>query len=409
MYLTGLTRRDHLFELTTRWLSDDVREGDGRLLTEIFLFESHIWGPALQRLLCDVYQRIGDPNTRVLQVHTKGALRRLLIATEPASTPRMRSLYDQFQHNPEEFFSKAPVDMLVRLRPDDTVAGLSRVKRVRRVAEKVSRRVADRLLSEIKQHARRLASERAEMEGLALGELFSSPEQMASDFAQAERITSQLFRRRQDLFTPQDLHIDDIIGSKFVGPLGQLERVEQVIREHPNAQLIEREAHHGDYNAVNLLVDLRLPPPGIIIDRLRAQDWSVAAERGLAAQLAYDDIPNYVEQGARTVRAEFILTTPHELIESEFGRAIHERRILKQRQSPSYSGRIAQNAAYIIEYLLMLAISPKLEIYELPFKMWGQYLPDTIHHMIWHLFGPQRPRLFDTFAPVDTETITKGS
>ena len=42
MYLTGLTHRDELFDLTMRWLNDDLHEGDGRIITRIFLYESVI-------------------------------------------------------------------------------------------------------------------------------------------------------------------------------------------------------------------------------------------------------------------------------------------------------------------------------------------------------------------------------
>jgi len=42
VYLTGLTHRDELFDLTVRWLNDDFHEGDGQLITEIFLYEGFI-------------------------------------------------------------------------------------------------------------------------------------------------------------------------------------------------------------------------------------------------------------------------------------------------------------------------------------------------------------------------------
>jgi hypothetical protein len=104
----------------------------------------------------------------------------------------------------------------------------------------------------------------------------------------------------------------------------------------------------------------------------------------------------YVEQGARTFRAEVILTTFEELVESEFGRSIHEERILDQRSRVHYSGRIAKNASYIIGYLLMLAISPTLTVDHLPVKMWGRYLPDVHSASVWKLFGVEHgERLFD--------------
>ena len=74
-------------------------------------------------------------------------------------------------------------------------------------------------------------------------------------------------------------------------------------------------------------------------------------------------------------------------MESEFGRSIHEERIIRQRSRPSYAGRIAQNAACLIEYMLMLALSPQVEVADLPIKMWGRYLPEMVAATIWNLFG----------------------
>ena len=53
----------------------------------------------------------------------------------------------------------------------------------------------------------------------------------------------------------------------------------------------------------------------------------------------------------------------------------------------AYSGRIASNASFLMEYMLMLAMSPTLAVGELPIKMWGRYLPDVYSLAVWKLFG----------------------
>jgi hypothetical protein len=50
-------------------------------------------------------------------------------------------------------------------------------------------------------------------------------------------------------------------------------------------------------------------------------------------------------------------------------------------------GRIASNASFLIEYMLMLALSPTLDVRDLPVKMWGRYLPDVYSVAVWKLFG----------------------
>jgi hypothetical protein len=115
--------------------------------------------------------------------------------------------------------------------------------------------------------------------------------------------------------------------------------------------------------------------------------------------------PDYVAGGERTFRAEVILTTRADLVESEFGSAIHEARILEQRHGVPYAGRIASNASFIISFMLMLALSPTIETPDpLPVKMWGRYLPDVYSVAIWKLFGITLGRdMVDSLMPWGAE------
>ena len=154
--------------------------------------------------------------------------------------------------------------------------------------------------------------------------------------------------------------------------------------------VVEREVHRGHYNATNLQVDVELPPVGQLVDEARDMDWSAAASRGLDPDDARKNFPRFVESGARTVRTEVILTTFEELVESEFGQCIHEVRILEQRDRAAYSGRIAQNASSIMEYMLQLAISPTVQVEGLPIRVWGRYLRDTMVQALAELQNQER-------------------
>lgn len=99
------------------------------------------------------------------------------------------------------------------------------------------------------------------------------------------------------------------------------------------------------------------------------------------------NVDTYVNEGATSVRIEIILTTFAELVEAEFGRSIHELRILRLRQRQTYLGPLGQNAGYLIEYLLALATSPTVSIEEIPIKMYGRYLPDAIATLKCALHG----------------------
>ncbi|MFW5741475.1 MAG: hypothetical protein ACOC1F_14060, partial [Myxococcota bacterium] len=192
---------------------------------------------------------------------------------------------------------------------------------------------------------------------------------------------------------------NDIIGFKLVGDEGELMWAEHVLAEEPGITVVEREEHRGHYNATNLLLDIELPSVGEIIDHNAHRVWNQAAHRGLDPALAPAQFAAFVESGARTVRTEVILTTYPELIESELGRSLHELRILRLRDRQSYSGQIAQNARYLIEYLFAVAYAPTVHIPPLPVKMWGRYLPDTVLTAVGQLFGIKQNGLLKWFLP----------
>ena len=115
--------------------------------------------------------------------------------------------------------------------------------------------------------------------------------------------------------------------------------------------------------------------------------WSQGSRRGLSPTELSQGFPDYVASGAHTFCAEVILTTRQDLVESEFGSSIHESRILEQRKALGAGGRIASNASFLIEYMFMLALSPTVDIHEMPVKMWGRYLPDAYSIAVMELFG----------------------
>lgn len=387
MFITGLIQRDALFDLSLRWFADELLPGDCQFITQVFVFESLVFTPRALGFVTDINSMVRPGPIRTRRVRSKDEIRLLIMGAQKKPDPRSAYLFERYLSTPDEFFPRTPVDCLVGTRPTGELLGFVRVKGIQRIAEKASRRVADRLAGVIESQARKLAQARADIAGLNLSELISTAEQMDTEFAEAERIVSLAFRDHQLSFAPQDMRIDDVIAAKFVDTPENLALLEQAIEAHPAATLAEREVHTGAYNATNLLVDLELPPTGEIIDRTMRMDWRFVAARGLDPGNAARDFARYVQSGKRTIRVEIILTTMEELVESEFGRSMHEERILRQRHEGSYSGRIAQNASYIIRYLLMLAMSPTVERDDIPIKMWGRYLSDTLSLALDELFG----------------------
>jgi len=98
------------------------------------------------------------------------------------------------------------------------------------------------------------------------------------------------------------------------------------------------------------------------------------------------------------VRVELILTTYEELVESEIGRSIHEMRTLKQRSQREYTGRIAKNAEFIVEYMLSVAFSPQIAVNFIPIKLNGHYLPETVSYAIRKLYGIEESAIFTNLS-----------
>lgn len=386
MYITGMTHRDELFDLTLRWLNDDLRAGDGELVTRIFLYEGVISSAVsvkrMIRLLAKLFGRQLDTE----RVRQKLSLRQRIIEYLPRGNITTRHLAERFRENPEYFFPHVPIDaLLVNCGP--RLVSIGRIKRLSRVAEKVSFRLVDVLFREIKSEAERIATQRAANAGLPLPAFVSSEEDMLRDFVEAEALFSRRFRNKNVIIRREALSINDMIGFKIIGGPDLFEKVTALLRSEPGISIVEIQEHTGNYKAINLQVDIELPAPGEMDKLVGNFDWTVAAGRGLDPDWVKKDFKKYVEEGARTIRLELILTTYDELMQSEFGRSIHEVRVLKLRERQAYSGLIAHNAGYLIEFMLALAMAPVTEISELPIKMYGRYLPESIVAAKSALFG----------------------
>lgn len=402
MHLTAMTHRDELFRLTLRWMNDDFLPEDGKTLTRIFVYESAISAVVCGRVL-HLLEKFWGTKLHAGRVRFKQELRQRIIDHLGVRSARVDELADSFRLNPKYFFPYLPIDALVVTNDDSRLLALGRIKRMARVAEKVSFRLVEALYREIRAKARLLAERRAAQAGVPLDALLSSPEAMQNDFVQAEEAVARSFMDRTIRIDAEALAINDIIGFKVVAPQEDLDRLPAMLEGQTGVRIAEIQKHSGNYNAVNLLLDMDLPPRDALGAKLRAMDWDMARQRGLDRDEVRDGIAGYVERGADSVRIELILTTPEELMEAEFGRSIHELRVLRLRQRQEYRGPLGQNAGYLIEYMLALATSPAISVPELPIKMYGRYLPEEIAALKRALYGdPMDDGLLGTFClPVD--------
>ncbi len=401
MYISAFTHREQLFDIAKRWLEDKLEPDDAWLMTEIFTYEGFVSTPMVKQFLMGFLRDLHGREITSRGVTMKHQVKEAVTRNLPFIDDRIEFLVRMYHSRPEEYFPRAPINGLLFFAGETNphLVSMLRIKRARRVAEKVSRRMADMILTHIRRKADILARERAERLGVPLEMLLTPPEQMVTEFEAAERQLAEQVMSGKIPFNKDDLAVPDIIGVKIIGNEETLARAEKLLAEHPDVTLVERETHQGDYNAVNLQFDLHLPEPGVIIDSVSSSIVTpFPATRGISPEELQEGFAAYVESGERTVRVELILTNYQELVESEIGRSIHEMRTLKQRSQREYTGRIAKNAEFIVEYMLSVAFSPQIEIHFIPIKLNGHYLPETVSYAIRRLFGIEESAIFTNLS-----------
>ena len=387
MYLSGLTHRDRLFDIATRWLADRLEPKDGRIVTEIFAFERAITAPTVRRFVADLCRTCHRGDLYMERITSKDEVRAAIVAAASHPSTRVAELIDWYRQLPEEFFPRTPVRMsLVTLR-NGRLTAIVRRKRIRRIADKVSRRIAEQLTGEIVAVARALAASRPRHQITGVDREIAPPSTPAAVGGAAERLVADRIRSGRITLDPEKNRVDDVIGVKIIGTPAELERIEASLDGLEYTFASQREVKAGSYEGVHYLVDLELPANDAILANMSGIDWSYAAGRGLAVANLEDEFRAYVESCRRTFRVELILTTFDDLVESEFGVSIHEQRILEQRDLAEEFGRIARNASSIIEYLLRLATSPAISVDHIPIKIWGRYIRDTLNYAIASLGG----------------------
>ncbi|PKN45097.1 MAG: hypothetical protein CVU59_10015 [Deltaproteobacteria bacterium HGW-Deltaproteobacteria-17] len=401
MYLSAFTHREKLFDIAKRWLEDKLEPDDAWLITEIFTYEGFVTTPMVRQFLTNFMRELHDKEITTRSVTMKHQVKEAVTRSIPSIGERMEFLIRMYHSRPEEYFPRAPINgiMFFAGQPDPKLVAMLRIKRARRVAEKVSRRMADMILTHIRNKAETLAKERAERLGIPLEMLLTPPEQMVSEFEAAERQLAEQVMSGRIPFNKEDLEVPDVIGIKIIGDELLHQRAVTLLQSHPDVHVVELETHQGDYNAINVQFDLRLPEPGVIIDSVSSNIVvPFPATRGISPEELQEGFAAYVESGERTVRVELILTTYEELVESEIGRSIHEMRTLKQRSQREYTGRIAKNAEFIVEYMLSVAFSPQIAVNFIPIKLNGHYLPETVSYAIRKLYGIEESAIFTNLS-----------
>jgi hypothetical protein len=380
MYLTAFLHRDKLYEITNRWLSDKLAVEDPLIITKIITYDSFAAWEMLLAFADNLLPELNQTGIHRKRIMDKKELKDAICNAPFQHPERTRTLIENYRQMSEFYYIGSPVAGYVYFDGTPGFVGVCRFKRVKRIAEKASRYASLYLTKEVQTASMQVANRRAGLDE-------TSDAIFMDRMLRAEEEVMQRIKAMGVVLPKQLMNIQDILGIKLVDTGFGESTLEATIDQFPRAEIIEKERHSGNYNAIHYIVELKADYEFIINrfdDNCNRVNYS---SRGLPKEDIQRDFIDFIKTGKDTVQLDLILTTYEELVESEVGRSMHESRIFKQRQAQKYQGNIPINVEYIIEYLLAVGLSPEIQIDGIPVKTWGRYLPDTLSYIIRKLYG----------------------
>lgn len=368
--INSFLHRDRLRYLIERWMRDELRDDDVDDILQQVHFNNVFVSYCLERLAAEVFGGLYGHQLHTERVTTKGALRDRISHEPPVDCGRCAELIAAYRHAPGRYFRETPFHGTLYFQAGQGGAlryvGSSRIKRIRRLAEKAARRVVDWLYEVAGEEDR--------------------PESVPDDLARTEQGLLAVFQERHAVPDPDRLAINDVAGIKVILEADELDRLLSLLTTQ-DCVLVEQERHTGDYSATNLIVEFRPDRAAILAKPLHERMLRVFAAHGYDAGQAGAAFRDFVLSGEDSIRLEIIVTSYREMLESEIGRCMHEERIIRQRHAPRYQGQLAQNTGFLMEFLFTFPALPRRRLERLPVRIGNRYLPDT--------FDEIRRRLFD--------------
>ena len=104
-----------------------------------------------------------------------------------------------------------------------------------------------------------------------------------------------------------------------------------------------------------------------------------------------EEFEDFVYSGEEEVYLEIIYSSFGDLLESEIGSSMHETRIANQRSKEEYTGHLARNIEYLVQYIFAFASFPSAHLDECAIKVWSYYLPDYFNEVMKSLYRIEDP------------------
>ena len=394
MYLSSFIHRDHLFDIAERWLLGWLEPDDGLRITQILICDGFVLGQTLESMMRVLLERVHGTVFRQKRIQFKGQLRDVICNSPLDGSARVYELVSLYNTNPEFFYREAPINGSIYIDNDSRLLGIYRIKRPRRIAEKANRYVANWIFQVVQNRAKEMAQGRARDHNVTLEELITPKNLMDFEFIRAEKDIAKMFKDNKISLDKSALKIHDVGGIKIVASREKLSLLEKELSEQLKIRVNDRESFSGDYQATSLIIEVPWDPDHVCRRYMDTRAWRKYLNRGLSETELKKGLEPLLEGSKSTLITELILSTFPDMVESELGNSLHEERIVAQRDNKLYRGYIPMNVEFLIEYLLAVGVCPHTHIEQLPIKIWGRYLPDTVIDHIRALYGMPDVELF---------------
>ncbi|MDA8139392.1 MAG: hypothetical protein M0036_12130 [Desulfobacteraceae bacterium] len=391
--ITSYLYHDTLKDIIRRWMYGQVWPSDAAAIGRIINYNTVFLARCLPDFCSRLFALLHETPVYARPSRRKADLKDVLVSHCPYWNQRLEQMISQYRYEPGRFYRETPFNgtlYLLGAADDAMVVGSSRIKRVRRLAEKTARRIIDAVFASIKSRADLLAQDRADRIGVPRGALITPQDQMVAEFQKAESRLLDDLKMGRPILTNEKLVIQDVAGAKVIVPDEQRAALLAKIEHMEHCELVEVEEHRGNYNAVNLIVRYRPDREALVAKPPGARLFHVMQARGLRPEEIHADFQRFVLEAEAAVHIEVIVCNYQEMMESEIGRCMHEDRIQQQRTNQQYTGQLARNIEFLIAYLFAFASSSHTELNELPMRLWDRYLPDYFDEVFMGLYDVHR-------------------
>ena len=378
MYLTSFIHRNALFNIAERWFCNCPEPGDVKSLTEILICDGFVIHETLAVLINRLFDFSCQRPFYHKPIRTKGELRDIICSDDQNAPPRVAELLRQYRANPDYYYREAPINGVVCLDEHHHLLGSYRIKRPKRISEKVNRKITDWIFEKVIERAKEMALDRAQLSGVPLDRFVTPAEEMLKEFIEAEELIAGSFRDGSIRFDRAASTIHDVGALKIVAESDKLQQIENALMQTRDIRIIERANSSGKYKATKLILEVAWDAAYVCQRYLESRAWERYLDRGIPEEDLKKGLDLFLVDVEPKINIEIILSTFPDMVESEFGNSIHEERIIAQRDNKSYKGYIPMNVEFLIESLFAVGFSPRIDIDQVPIKLWGRYLPETL-------------------------------